>query len=150
MTGSGGDDEQSRRDWLRLGSRAALGVSGVALAVPAVRYLSPPPAPTAPESPSTRVVCELSELEHDGARTVSLGGRPVIVLHRDDGIRAFDAVCTHLGCTVRFDATRGVLHCACHGADFDLESGAPLRGPATRPLARIPVQVRHGRVIIGA
>lgn len=149
MTGPGGDDGQSRRDWLQLGSRAALGVSGVALAVPGLRYVAPPPAPGTPESPSSLVVCEESELAEEDARIVSFEGRPVIVLRRRGAVLAFDAVCTHLGCTVHFDASRGLLHCGCHGADFDPESGVPSRGPATRPLARIPAQVRHGRVIIG-
>lgn len=43
------------------------------------------------------------------------------------------AACTHLGCTVRFDAERACWQCPCHGSRFALD-GAVLDGPATRPL----------------
>lgn len=62
-------------------------------------------------------------------------------------LRAFSAVCTHLGCIVRFEPGMGHLYCACHGGMFDAE-GKVVGGPPPRPLPRYPVEVREGQVYV--
>ena len=65
----------------------------------------------------------------------------------------FSGVCTHLGCSFRFDkdpdpyhAQGNVFHCPCHHAVFDGKTGAVLGGPAPRPLDRLEVKVEGGFV----
>jgi Rieske Fe-S protein len=55
--------------------------------------------------------------------------------YRDPSGRLFtvSAVCTHLGCVVRWNPAETSWDCPCHGSRFDLE-GRVLHGPATRPL----------------
>jgi cytochrome b6-f complex iron-sulfur subunit len=54
-------------------------------------------------------------------------------LHQDNsGYYAVDAICTHLGCTVRLETT-GQYRCPCHGSYFEPD-GAVINGPATKPL----------------
>jgi len=54
-------------------------------------------------------------------------------LHQDSaGYYAVDAICTHLGCTVRLQSD-GFYKCPCHGSRFE-PSGGVLNGPATQPL----------------
>jgi thiosulfate dehydrogenase [quinone] large subunit len=66
----------------------------------------------------------------------------VIVKLADGSIAAFDAVCTHAGCTVQWDRADRLLLCPCHGAAFDPEHGAAvLDGPTSEPLATLPIQV---------
>jgi len=43
-------------------------------------------------------------------------------------------ICTHLGCTVNWIPENDRIECPCHGSIFDEETGAVIRGPATRPL----------------
>lgn len=65
----------------------------------------------------------------------------------DQGVVAFSAVCTHLGCIVGRGPAQP-LFCHCHGAVFDPAGEARvLAGPAPRPLPRLPVRVEGGRVI---
>lgn len=65
---------------------------------------------------------------------------PVLVSQPEQGvIKAFDATCTHKGCTV--NAVETTLQCPCHGAAFDPSSGAPIAGPAPSPLAPVEVHV---------
>jgi Rieske Fe-S protein len=59
---------------------------------------------------------------------------------------AFDARCTHQGCTVR--ATDDGLVCPCHGSAFDPATGAAVHGPATSPLAPVGVAVRGEDVVL--
>src|SRR5215218_3098988 len=51
--------------------------------------------------------------------------------------------CTHAGCpfSEEADLEDGMIICNCHGSEFDLRTGAVLRGPAERPVATYPVRV---------
>lgn len=64
----------------------------------------------------------------------------VYVDRQGDGYRVVSAVCTHLGCSVRWDAGAGEYKCPCHGGVYDRE-GRVVDGPPPRPLDRLPVRV---------
>lgn len=70
-------------------------------------------------------------------------GDPAVLLHLADGrFVAYDAVCTHAGCTVPYDPARRLLICPCHGATYDPARGAAvLAGPAPQPLASLAIRV---------
>jgi len=72
----------------------------------------------------------------------------VWVVRSEEGFFALSARCTHLGCRLRHDATRGRFHCNCHGSTFSLE-GAVLRGPAARHLERVFITLTpDGRLVV--
>jgi thiosulfate dehydrogenase [quinone] large subunit len=77
------------------------------------------------------------------ARSPLPAGDPGIIVRLPDGsFVAYDAVCTHEGCTVEWDKPDGVLFCPCHGAAFDAANDAAvLQGPARRPLVSLPIVV---------
>lgn len=77
------------------------------------------------------------------------GGQPAVLVHLDGGdFVAYSAVCTHQGCTVAYQPDSGELACPCHGSVYDPASSAEvISGPAPRPLAGIPVEVRNGEVV---
>jgi Rieske Fe-S protein len=77
---------------------------------------------------------------------VVLGKKKIVVTQpAPDDVRAFSAVCTHQGCTVN-SVAGGHIDCPCHGSSFDAATGAVRNGPATRPLAKVAVVVRSGKV----
>ncbi len=61
---------------------------------------------------------------------------------------AFDATCTHRGCTVRSVAA-GTISCFCHGSRFRITDGAVAGGPAPAPLHRVPITVVGGEIHLG-
>lgn len=63
----------------------------------------------------------------------------------DGGFLALHRECTHLGCTVPWDASRQHFACPCHGSAFDI-TGAVIAAPAPRPLDFYPVRVENGLV----
>jgi ubiquinol-cytochrome c reductase iron-sulfur subunit len=56
---------------------------------------------------------------------------------------AYSKLCTHMGCPVGlYQEGADVLVCPCHQAVFDvLRGGAPVQGPAPRPLPQLPLGV---------
>lgn len=120
---------QSRRKFIT--TVALLLASGSLL----IRYLTP------------RGVRKRQVLVSAAAKDVPINGALVfmderLVLLRDQkGVYALNLICTHLGCTVT--VREGAISCPCHGSLFDRQ-GNVLKGPADRPLARLPVQERDG------
>lgn len=70
-------------------------------------------------------------------------GDPVLVIKLPSGsVVAYDAVCTHAGCTVEYDPSTAIIFCPCHGAEFDPARRAQvLSGPTFTPLTAIPIHV---------
>jgi cytochrome b6-f complex iron-sulfur subunit len=78
------------------------------------------------------------------------GTKPAILIRRADSTwAAFDAVCTHLGCTVQYQPAQERLFCACHGGTYDARSGEPIAGPPPKALRQFKVEVKDGEVIVG-
>jgi glycine/D-amino acid oxidase-like deaminating enzyme/nitrite reductase/ring-hydroxylating ferredoxin subunit len=71
------------------------------------------------------------------ARVFKIDGKPVAAHRRPDGtIVKVSAVCTHMGCLVRWNQAEGTWDCPCHGSRFT-DDGLVLGGPAEDPLERI-------------
>jgi Rieske Fe-S protein len=70
-----------------------------------------------------------------------------VVLTKDQSgkVSAFSATCTHQGCVVTA-VEGGTINCPCHGSKFDASSGAPVAGPAPKPLPAVAVQQRDGAI----
>lgn len=60
----------------------------------------------------------------------------IALIREGEEFRALSLVCTHLGCTL--SVSEDALTCPCHGSVFD-RTGTPRRGPAVRPLDRLPL-----------
>ena len=89
-------------------------------------------------------------LEPGTSKTVQVGNKRALVTRSRDGqIHAVSAICTHMGCSIRFEAdgTDGELACNCHESRFTL-SGQNISGPATRALDQYGIATVGGHLII--
>ena len=55
-------------------------------------------------------------------------------------VRAMSALCTHLGCQVRWEAETQTFRCPCHGGVYDA-TGNVLEGPPPRSLGPIEARI---------
>lgn len=84
-------------------------------------------------------------------RVFDIAGTKVNVANADGHLYAFDDTCTHAGCSLaKGDLDGTTVTCACHGSQFDVTTGAVLRGPAQRPVRSRPVQVEGGGLLTEA
>lgn len=67
-----------------------------------------------------------------------------------EDFRAYNQICTHLGCSVLPTLNeQNNIHCPCHGSIFSSDDGAVLGGPAPRPLPSLPVALDpQGRLVV--
>ncbi len=78
----------------------------------------------------------VASLNPDEGKLVRVKGERLAVYRDREGrLRAVSAVCTHLGCLVKFNDAERTWDCPCHGSRFDTD-GAVLAGPAIHPLAQ--------------
>ncbi|MCA9664181.1 MAG: Rieske (2Fe-2S) protein [Myxococcales bacterium] len=94
-------------------------------------------------------VAAIDELPVGGAKTFTYppGSTPRLLVRTGRrSFVAYDQLCTHLQCPVVPAVAQGKLHCPCHNGWFDLATGAPLAGPPRRPLPRVALEVRDGKV----
>jgi nitrite reductase/ring-hydroxylating ferredoxin subunit len=79
----------------------------------------------------------------DGALAAfDVDGVRVAIANVDGTFHAFGDTCTHLQCSLaegRLDGT--VVTCSCHGSQFDVTTGALLRGPAQEPVRSYAARV---------
>ena len=62
----------------------------------------------------------------------------VYLIRASKDMFALSARCTHLGCTLNYDAVSREFKCPCHGSIFTL-SGKRISGPARKDLYRVPL-----------
>ena len=82
---------------------------------------------------------QLAGLQPGEGGVVDAGGHTVGAYREPGGtVHAVSATCTHMGCTLTWNAAETSWDCPCHGSRFDID-GTVLDGPAVRPLDRIEV-----------
>lgn len=131
-------------DWVLGTSASALVLS---VLYPVGRYLIPP---TTGESAQSGVTLPLdsASIAPNSGQIFRFGKRPGILLRTPSGeLRAFSAVCTHLGCTVQYRPDLSHIWCACHNGHFDL-NGTNVGGPPPTPLERYDVSTQGDQIAV--
>jgi menaquinol-cytochrome c reductase iron-sulfur subunit len=149
-------DSSSRRSFLA-GLLAAGGAAvGVLLAVPLVRFaLYPVLARTTEKSWSdvgkvdefqnlTAPVQKLVTIQQRDGWRKTIMQQPVYITKDPQGaLIVLSAVCTHLGCSVRWVDAQNKFVCPCHGGMFSGD-GKLLGGPPPRGLDQLQTKVEDG------
>jgi nitrite reductase/ring-hydroxylating ferredoxin subunit len=82
---------------------------------------------------------------------VTVEGNSVAVFNVGGLLFGVDAKCTHVGGPVEKGPVSGmIVTCPWHGSEFDLRTGAVVRGPAAQPLKTYRVHVEVDGLTIDA
>lgn len=131
--------ELTRREFLEGIAQGGYLSLALILGYPVARLLSG----SGGKEPKRVLLLNVSEPGPGEASMFRFGPSPAILLRTSDGeLRALSAVCSHLGCTVRFDRELQRIWCACHKGVFDL-TGKNVEGPPSKPLEMYDIQ-RYG------
>lgn len=85
---------------------------------------------------------KLSAVPAGGLIAVDVNGVRIAIAHVNGAYYAFNDECTHEQCSLaEGDLAGTTVTCMCHGAEFDVRTGAVLAPPAV-----VPVQVYRTRV----
>jgi Rieske Fe-S protein len=112
----------------------------VAMAYPVWRFLIPPVS----GEPATQsvVAAQASQVAPNSGMLFKFGSKPGLLIRTPEGeLQAFNAICTHLDCTVQYKADTSQIWCACHNGLYDL-GGNVVSGPPPRALEKFTVNVR--------
>ena len=97
-------------------------------------------------------VCNASELKVGAQKTFYVDGdhrNPYMLIRlAEDDWRVYEQKCTHLSCSVIDDHKHGMIECPCHHGFFDAKDGKVLQGPPPRPLPRLNVVVKDGKIFV--
>ncbi len=136
-----------RRRFVRLLMSFSI-VSSIAMVItPIVGFLAP--SKTASGAAGGRVLAgSLDALPVGAGTVVSVGSKPAIVINTAAGVRAYSAICTHLGCIVLWDDAAATIVCPCHDGRFNPATGAVVSGPPPAPLAPLTTTVEGNDIYI--
>ncbi len=136
----------SRRSFVNVLLGTSFGALLGSILYPIAKFLLPPK--TVEAQPGSVVAGTVGEFKPNSGKIIKFGTKPVIVLETPGGeIRAFSAVCTHLGCTVQYREDLGHIWCACHNGHYDL-NGINIAGPPPRPLPPFDVKIKDDKVFV--
>jgi cytochrome b6-f complex iron-sulfur subunit len=159
IAGNADVPDMGRRQFMNLLTFGTItGVAAGAL-YPVVSYFIPKSAGggggglTAKDKLGNDIVASAFLASHQaGDRTLAQGlkGDPTyLVVTEDKAIANYgiNAVCTHLGCVVPWNASEDKFICPCHGSQYNNE-GKVVRGPAPLSLALAHADVTDDKVIL--
>jgi nitrite reductase/ring-hydroxylating ferredoxin subunit len=92
-------------------------------------------------------VAGAAEVAEGALAAFDVGGVRVAVANVAGTFYVFGDTCTHLQCSLAQGDLEGtVVTCSCHGSQFDVTSGAVLRGPAQEPVPSFATRVEDDAV----
>lgn len=107
-----------------------------------IRYLMPTPARLRESKALTIPVAQVAK---GSSISVQYQNQPVIVINTEQGISAFNATCTHLGCLVKWLPDKNEFLCPCHAGRYS-QTGKVLGGPPPEPLHRIDIEIQDDQI----
>lgn len=148
LSGNSDVPDLGRRQFMNLLTFGAVTGTALGALYPVVKYFIPPSSGgggggvTAKDALGNDIILSKFLSEHNaGERVLAQGlkGDPTyITVEGANAIANYglNAVCTHLGCVVPWNASENKFMCPCHGSQYNSE-GKVVRGPAPLSLALV-------------
>jgi len=137
-------ERSSRRRFVEWFLGSTLGAVALSVLYPVFRFVIPPEVA---ESATNGVLAgTLSQMPSNSGKVFRFGSKPGLLIRLPSGdVRAFTAICTHLGCTVEYRPDLQEIWCPCHNGFYNLQ-GVNVAGPPPRALEEYAVAVSDDKV----
>lgn len=137
----------TRRRFLRFLMSFSI-ISSIAMIItPIVGFLVP--TKTSSGGGGGRVlVAQLDSLPVGSGAVKAVGSKPAIVINTAQGVKAYSAICTHLGCIVAWDPAASAIVCPCHDGRFNPATGAVISGPPPAPLPTLTTAIEGNDIYV--
>ncbi len=110
---------------------------------------SKPEIDSTPREDGFAAIGTVSQLDDEGfISSKTFQGEQVVVIRKPDdesSVVAVNSLCTHQGCSVKWDA--GLFTCPCHGSEFNVD-GTVASGPASDPLGAFEAKIDGDLVLV--
>lgn len=138
--------DTSRRRFLN-GLLGIFSIGGLgSVLYPVFKFLTP--VPRKEQAVSSVVAGKVGELTPNNGKLFKFGTKPGILVMTPNGdYKAFDAICTHLGCTVQYKKEDVQIWCACHNGRYDL-NGNVVSGPPPKALEEYACSIQGEDIIV--
>lgn len=159
LSGSSDVPDMGRRQFMNLLTFGTITGTALGALYPIVKYFIPPASGAAgggtvakDELGKDILADEYLANHNPGDRALAQGlkGDPTyLIVTEDSTLESYglNAVCTHLGCVVPWNANADKFICPCHGSQYD-STGKVVRGPAPLSLALVNTDTtEEGKVI---
>ncbi len=137
-------EETNRRSFLKKAWWGLGAVAGMEVIWAFTTFLSPKRKVENASLSSIKTVGNIANIAN-GSVTPFRSGQFYLVRLDDGGLLALSLKCTHLACSVSWDAAKQQFVCPCHASQFDM-AGNVINPPAPRALDYYPVTVEQGIV----
>jgi nitrite reductase/ring-hydroxylating ferredoxin subunit len=89
----------------------------------------------------TNAVGKAGDVTPGAMRAYAVDGKRVAIANVAGTFYGFGDTCTHQGCSLAGGELEGTtVTCPCHGSQFDVTTGAVVRGPARESVRSYPVE----------
>ncbi len=152
--------EMTRRDFIKASAVTSVALAAASLGIPLVQYISSERVITgkigAGSSPLPLKIANINNLEPDsqiqftmplnpdGSRgqhpAILIRLRPELAQRAGTELKAFSAVCPHLGCIVHLERN-DYIYCPCHAGYFSPIDGGVIAGPPKKPLPEVEIRI---------
>lgn len=106
---------------------------------------------TSPREDGFAAVGTVAELDENGFISAKSFVPDAVAVVRNPtdtaAVIAVGSLCTHQGCTVKWDAEPGLFACPCHGSTFNSD-GTVATGPAEDPLKQFEAKIEGDLVLV--
>jgi len=157
ISGSSDVPDMGRRQFMNLLTFGAVTGTALGALYPVVKYFIPPSSGSSSSGVTAKdalgndiSVTEFLGTHAPGDHVLAQGlkGDPTYIVVKEDKSLAdfgINAVCTHLGCVVPWNASENKFMCPCHGSQYDV-NGKVVRGPAPLSLALVHATVDGDKI----
>lgn len=140
-------NERTRRGFLDMALGLLGAISAIGVVYPVGMYLWPRvDKKEGGEARSMKL--PVGDVPIGEAKFIRFLNKPAVIMRpNEQEIYALSAVCTHLGCVVKWNDAGKDLFCPCHGGKFDVK-GNVLGGPPPRPLPAFTAKIENEYIVV--